>query len=1494
MPQPSTDRNLLFGILALQMDFISRDALIAAMHAWVLDKAKALGQILQDQGALSADNRALLEALVQRHLEMHANDPQQSLAAVSSLGSARQDLERLADPDVQASLALVSAGRPDGDLQATGPYVPPGTLPPHARFRILRPHAKGGLGEVFVAEDQELHREVALKEIQERHAAEAANRSRFLLEAEVTGGLEHPGIVPVYGLGQYADGRPFYAMRFIRGDSLQEAIAQFHGTKQSRPPGERTLGLRKLLGRFLDVCNAIAYAHSRGVLHRDLKPGNILVGKYGETLVVDWGLAKVLGRSELESSEGLLPPSTSGDSALTQAGTALGTPAYMSPEQAAGRLDQLGPTSDVYSLGATLYCLLTGRAPFHEGEVAEVLRQVQRGAFPRPRSLDRAIAPALDAVCLKAMALKPGDRYPSPRALADDLEHWLADEPVTAYREPWHRRLGRWRRRHPTAVTAGVLVLVTAVAAIGIGAGVVDREQARTRALSQVEALTDASPATVPFLLRELEPQREQVLPRLREKWADKSLAERQRLRIGLALAADNAEIRAELVRLARRADEPADVLLVRDALRPFAAEVRGSLWGQVKQKSIPPEERFRLLAILAGLDTESPDWSGVARPAVAEFLAANALHLGIWKTALEPVRSSLLDPLTEAFRDSKEAGRRRLVATLIADYGANRPDVLAKLIPDADQQQYAVLLPKLRDHRDQAIARLDKVLDKNLTPDWKDAPLNRAWTVPAPELVNQIEGAHGLVQDRFALCQTLPLAQFDKVAAGLAKSGYRLLQLRPYAAGARVQAAGLWARDGQAAHWAHGLTAAQVTKQDTAWRAKGLVPLDITPYQARTGKEPAAERYAVVWGPKETGMQDVRLYVGLAGPANRQATVRGLIRDGFRPRTQMYVGAGKQVRHSGVWWKPIQPDDDLLRSGYGMVLGGTEGAYESRLTPSNLQVDLRLAWNPAQLPQVQAKLLSFLGGTPGAGLGGLSWPGLYRASQVLEAGPPGLELSAVWQLSPERVSAEVHGLDPAAHLARWQELAKHGYRPAALTVASLSWPQAATLGGPQQPDSRPARPLAATDRLVTGSVWHLPVVPESEKDALAKRQAQAAVALLHLGAPERVWPLLEHSPDPRLRTFLIHRLEPLGTGLRVLLDRLEGERELSRRRALVLSLGGYAPKRLEAGLRQRWLARLRQWYLDEPDAGLHGAVEWLLRRWGHSEEVTRMEEQLAEASRKRNTRKALGGRQWYVNGQGQTLVVIPAAAEFWMGSPGAEEGHMAGREVLHRVRIPRAYAIGAKEVTVAQFLNFRPTHSYVVQASPRQDGPMGHLSWYDAAEYCNWLSAQEGMPEREWCYETNAQGRVVRLKADYLRRAGYRLPTEAEWEYACRAGAVTARHYGHAEELLKEYAWYLQTTNDKSVRVGGLLKPNDLGLFDMYGNVAEWCQNRGSLYRWRRHQPKNDNEDGLDVIKSPYRVLRGGACSFLAVDMRSAERIWYAPADRYTVMGLRLARTYR
>jgi serine/threonine protein kinase len=432
------------------MDFIDREQLIAAMNAWVMEKSKRLDQILLEQNSLGEDTRALLVAMVEKHLELHGGDAEKSLAAVSSLGSVRDELRDLGDPQVDATLAGVPAERECIDPLLSETIAAGTPSSDGQRFHILRPHAKGGLGEVSVAHDAELHREVALKEIQQRYAHDVNNRARFVMEAEITGSLEHPGIVPVYGLGQYADGRPFYAMRFIRGDSLQEATDVFHQAEQRNGSGS-SLELRKLLGRFVDVCQAVEYAHSRGVLHRDLKPGNIMLGKYGETLVVDWGLAKAVGRQEQQQTAGetTLQPSSASGSAPTQMGRAIGTPAYMSPEQAAGHLDELGPASDVYSLGATLYYLLTGQASIQSDDLGTILRKVEAGDFPKPREIRPATPKPLEAICLKAMSLQAKQRYESPQQLALEIERWLADEPVSAYRDPLLTQGRRWMRLHP-------------------------------------------------------------------------------------------------------------------------------------------------------------------------------------------------------------------------------------------------------------------------------------------------------------------------------------------------------------------------------------------------------------------------------------------------------------------------------------------------------------------------------------------------------------------------------------------------------------------------------------------------------------------------------------------------------------------------------------------------------------------------------------------------------------------------------------------------------------------------------------------------------------------------------------------------------------------------------------------------------------------------------------------------------------------------------------
>ncbi len=468
MAPVDTDRNLLFGLLALQTGMIDQGALFTAFAAWIRDKSRCLADHLVILGQLDVPRRAAVEAIADVHVQALGGDIERSLAVLAVGRSVHEGLTVAGGSDVTVSLRHVGlAHSPTHDEvtdldRAAG--ITAGTATSSGqRFRILRPHAQGGLGAVSVALDGELHREVALKQILDKHADDPISRQRFIAEAEITGGLEHPGVVPVYGLGVDSFGRPYYAMRFIKGDSLKQAIGRFHADQALRKdPGRWSLELRKLLRRFTDVCNAIEYAHSRGVIHRDIKPANIIVGKHGETLVVDWGLAKAIGRADAPAGEEIIAPSSSGSSE-TLPGSVLGTPAYMSPEQARGELNRLGPRSEVYSLGATLYCLLTGKPPCEGENLAAVLGAVEDGQFQRPCQLEPLLDKALESVCLKALAREPEDRYATPKALADDIERWAADEPVSAWREPLSRRVRRWGRRNRTAVTAAAVAVLVAL-----------------------------------------------------------------------------------------------------------------------------------------------------------------------------------------------------------------------------------------------------------------------------------------------------------------------------------------------------------------------------------------------------------------------------------------------------------------------------------------------------------------------------------------------------------------------------------------------------------------------------------------------------------------------------------------------------------------------------------------------------------------------------------------------------------------------------------------------------------------------------------------------------------------------------------------------------------------------------------------------------------------------------------------------------------------------
>jgi formylglycine-generating enzyme required for sulfatase activity len=815
--------------------------------------------------------------------------------------------------------------------------------------------------------------------------------------------------------------------------------------------------------------------------------------------------------------------------------------------------------------------MLCGELPFR-GSKLMILHQVLSEEPRPPRKLNDKIPKDLETICLKCLEKQPAKRYPTARALAEELRRFLDNRPILA------RPVGRleqgvkWVKRRP-----GVSALLATLAAVLVAAlGVVSWQLGETRAalkekedeqkervkaetqrsLARVAALQTATPGAVPAILADLEAARDDVLPRLRELWHGADAGDPQaRMRVGLALLPVEPEVvRDDLADWLLRADDPAEVVLVRDALTPHKDALRGRFWHKAEAARVKPEEQFRAQVALAAFDPGNERWAKQARAVVEQLLNANPLHLGSWEKAFQPVRGSLLKPLSEVFRTAKSAERREFAATVLADYAGDRLDVLADLLLDANPRQFAVLFPKVR--------------------------------------------------------------------------------------------------------------------------------------------------------------------------AFASATV-------------------------------------------------------------SLQEEL------AKRPPPDGKV------------------------------------------------------------------------------------------GPDEP----------------------------AREALAKRQANAAAALLRLGRAEEAWPLFRHSPDPTPRSELVARVAPLGIEARRIADRLlkEEEQDVSARRALIVALGEYNAEQLPVEVRQPLTATLLRWYGDDPDPGIHGAIDWLLRHGKEGPEARPLDwgqaAKLKAIDTERRRREPDGQRRWYVNGQGQTMVCVAGPVEFRMGSPLSEADRRAD-ETPHRQRIGRSFAIASKSVTVAQWQRFgkahpEVTHAYLKQYSPEEDCPISAVTWYEAAQYCRWLSEQEGIPEHQMVYppvavieKSKDRKTPLRLPPDNLKRTGYRLPTEAESEYAARAGADTSRYYGSSLDLLPRYAWYYDNSAERAWPVGQK-RPNDFGLFDAHGNVQNWTQESKSPYKVSRvGEVIQDVEDIKDITSRLSRSLRGGAFTAPAAVIRAAYRNDLLPWDRYSTLGLRPART--
>jgi formylglycine-generating enzyme required for sulfatase activity len=1127
--------------------------------AWRQGRSPSLEEHLA--GAADGERAALLRELLRLELQYRGT-------ADAAEYECRFPEEAAVVRAVFAQTATIAPTPSAGDATPTSPDLKRGTaarFPAPPGYEIVGELGRGGMGVVYKARQIKANRVVALKMILGSRPADLAGRVRFQIEVEAIARLRHPHIVQLLEAGEH-NGQPYFSLEFCDGGSLDRVL------KARRPsPGEAAALVEKL-------ARAVHSAHQRGVVHRDLKPANVLLASGGcePPDAPSGGLRPPLAGYTPKITDFGLAKRTDADGQLSQSGDVLGTPSYMAPEQAEGRGREVGPATDVFALGALLYECFAGRPPFKGATAFDTIHKVLTEEPEPPSRLNPNVPRDLETICLKCLRKPPAERYASAEALAEDLRRYRAGEPITARPVGAAERALKWVRRRPAAASLVALAAaLVGVVVISLGlisshlhnenVALVQKEQEhqqreraeQERTLARINALADAAPGAVPGLLAELEATRDEVLPRLRELWDEGDGGNpARRMRLGLALLpAEPDRVRDDLAGWLPQVGDPAEVVLFRDVLAPYSSGLRERFWTKAGDPAAKPEERFRALVALAAFDRDDKRWNEQARPAVAELLAQNPLHLGTWVPALRPVAAFLVPPLAEECRTAKSPERREYAATLLADYAADQPEALADLLLDAD------------------------------TP-----------------------------------------AQYD------------------------------------------------------------------------------------------------RLFPAVQGQAER---------------------AARRIR------------EELA------------------------------------LP------------TP----------------------------------------------DPDA----------------------------------------PITPKGA-----------------AERDRLARRQATGAVTLLKLGFADDAWQVFRWRPDPEARSQLVHRAGLFGVDPKLLARRLADEPDVSSRRALIVALGEFPAERLPPDVRGPLTEQLLRRYRDDPDPGVHGAIDWLLRHgregpeprpldWGQGAALRKIDAELAKRGGQPD-----GDRHWYVNAEGITMVCVRDPAVFRMGSPPSEVGRL-GNEAPHRVAIGHNFAIAARPVTNNDFALFRKDRMPnrlapdTARWSPAPNGPVVGVSWFEAAHFCNWLSEQDGLPEKEWCYPPGSKDDFklgMRPYPDYLKRKGYRLPTEAEWEYAARAGAGSSHYYGNSPELLPRYAWFMLNAQNRAWPTGQK-RPNDLGLFDMHGNVFNWIEEPMLPYRVARNgEPTPDLEDRKAVNESPGRGIRGGSFGYPAREVRSAYRLYDNPSNYNNMIGFRPART--